>query len=287
MPNFPIIDTHVHLSNIDRIRYSNLKVETPSLHRSFGLEDFRSHAQSVALKAYVVMELCCDHSDRGAEVEWVTELAARDPRLQGIVACALIEKGAAVETELEAYTRNPLVKGVRRNLEAEDIEFCLQPAFLEGLRCLPKFDLGFDICVHHQHLSNVVKMAGQCPDVRFILDHIGKPNIRDQLFDPWKADIKDLSAQPNVYCKLSGMVTEADCEKWTSDDLRPYFDHVIECFGLERLIFGGDWFISTLATTYPEWVATVDWAVSGCSDEELRRLYFGNARTFYRLDRKA
>lgn len=283
MPDFPIIDTHVHLANRDRITYSGLDEALPELMRPFGLSTFQEHSASVAIDAFLFMEVACDVPDRMAEAEWVTELAAQDSRLQGIVAAAAIENGDAVTAELESYKQNPLVKGIRRLIQSESIEFCLQLTFLEGLRCLPRFDFSFDICVSNQQVANVVSMVKKCPEVRFILDHIGKPDIRNQEFEPWKSDFKALSELPNICCKVSGMTTEADHASWRRDDLRPYFDHVIESFGFDRLIFGGDWFVATLAVEYPEWVATVDWAVSGCSDSELNKLYRDNAIAFYKL----
>lgn len=284
MPEFPIVDTHVHLTNLNRIRYTNLQDEAPTLHKSVDLATFQNHAQSIDIDSFLFMEIVCDFDNRSDEAQWATELAREDPRLKGIIACALMENGSEVTVELEAYKQNPLIKGVRRLLQTEAIDFCVQPSFLEGLRCLPAFDYSFDICVYHQHLSHVVEMVRACPNVHFILDHIGKPKIKDQLFEPWKADIRSLAELSNVHCKISGMVTEADHDIWNRDDLRPYFDHVIECFSFDRVIFGGDWFISTLATTYAEWVATVDWAFSGCSTSELKKLYCDNARDFYGLN---
>jgi L-fuconolactonase len=283
MPDFPIVDTHVHLVNRDRINYSGLDESLPELVRPFDLSTFHEHSKFIELEAYLFMEVACDATDRMAEVVWVTELAAQDTRLQGIVAAAAIEKGDAVTAELEAYKQNPLVKGIRRLIQSESIEFCLQPSFLDGLRCLPRFDFSFDICISHQQLANVVSIVKQCPEVRFILDHIGKPDIKNQELEPWKSEFKALSELPNVCCKVSGMTTEADHANWTRDDLRPYFDHVIESFGFDRLLFGGDWFVSTLAVEYPEWVATVDWALSGCSEAQLGKLYRDNAREFYKL----
>jgi L-fuconolactonase len=123
----------------------------------------------------------------------------------------------------------------------------------------------------------------QCPDGRFVLDHIGKPDIKSGRLDPWRDELRELSRMENVWCKLSGLATEADHAKWTAADLRPYIDHVIECFGFRRVMFGGDWPVSTQATTYPRWVETVDDVLRGCTAEELRRVYVGTAEQFYRV----
>jgi len=115
------------------------------------------------------------------------------------------------------------------------------------------------------------------------LDHIGKPDIKNQIFDPWKKELMELAQMENVYCKMSGLVTEADHEHWTNEDLKPYINHVIECFGVDRVCFGGDWPVSFQATDYPGWIETLDWALIGCSEEDMRKIYQENAIEFYQL----
>ena len=282
MPGFPIIDTHLHLSDPSRISYPWIN-SAPALNRPFTIDDYREACGDVEVEAMVFMEVDPNVDDRQEEIDFVCEVAATEPRLKGMVAQAPLEQGAAIRPELENLANNPLIKGVRRLLQDEDVDFCLGASFIEGVRQLPDFGIPFDICIYHRHLANVVKMVQQCPDVQFILDHIGKPGIKDGLLEPWKSDLKDLAALPNVMCKISGMTTEADMENWTRDDLRPYFDHVIECFGFDRVVYGGDWFVASLATTYPRFVETLDWAVAGCSDEELKKLYRNNAQKFYQI----
>jgi len=282
MPGFPIIDTHLHLSDPSRISYPWIN-SAPALNRPFTIDDYREACGNVEVEAMVFMEVDPNVDDRQEEIDFVCEVAATEPRLKGMIAQAPLEQGAAIRPELENLANNPLIKGVRRLLQDEEIDFCLGASFIEGVRQLPDFGIPFDICIYHRHLANVVKMVQQCPDVQFILDHIGKPGIKDGLLEPWKSDLKDLAALPNVMCKISGMTTEADMENWTRDDLRPYFDHVIECFGFDRVVYGGDWFVASLATTYPRFVETLDWAVAGCSDEELKKLYRNNAQKFYQI----
>jgi L-fuconolactonase len=282
MPGFPIIDTHLHLSDPSRISYTWIN-SAPALNRPFTIDDYREACGNVEVEAMVFMEVDPNVDDRQEEIDFVCEVAATEPRLKGMIAQAPLERGAAIRPELENLANNPLIKGVRRLLQDEDVDFCLGASFIEGVRQLPDFGIPFDICIYHRHLANVVKMVQQCPDVQFILDHIGKPGIKDGLLEPWKSDLKDLAALPNVMCKISGMTTEADMENWTRDDLRPYFDHVIECFGFDRVVYGGDWFVASLATTYPRFVETLDWAVAGCSDEELKKLYRDNAQKFYQI----
>ena len=282
MPAFPIVDTHVHFRDPGRVSYSWVD-EVPELNRSFGLDDYRAACDTVDVADLVFVEVGCDVQDCAEEVRWVTELAEDELRIRGIVAQAPLEQGAAVRGELEVLAENHLVKGIRRLLQTEEVDFCLQASFLEGLRLLPAFDFSFDICVYHGHLSNVVEMVRRCEDVRFVLDHAGKPDIRGQRFEPWKTHIQELAGFPNVICKISGLATEADHRNWTPGNLQPYIEHVIECFGFDRVMFGGDWFVSTLATTYPRWVHVLDSSLRGCSEAELGALYCVNAKLVYRL----
>ncbi|MEN9632073.1 MAG: hypothetical protein RL077_477 [Verrucomicrobiota bacterium] len=119
--------------------------------------------------------------------------------------------------------------------------------------------------------------------MRFVLDHIAKPDIKAGLIDPWRAELHELAQMENVSCKLSGLVTEADHTTWQPANLKPYIDHVMECFGFDRVMFGGDWPVSTLASDYPRWVATLDTALRGSSPDELHKLYVRNAEHFYRV----
>ncbi|MBM3852320.1 MAG: amidohydrolase [Verrucomicrobia bacterium] len=283
MPDFPLIDTHVHLWDPGRLGYPWL-AEVPALNRPFLPADYRRACGPVPVAGMVFVQCECAPAQSAAEVAWVTELARAEPRLCGIVAQAPLEKGAAAEADLARLAANPLVKGVRRLLQAEaDDAFCLRSDFLRGVQLLPRYGLSFDICIYHRQLANVVTLVRQCPHVRFVLDHIGKPDIKAGRLDPWRAELRELAALPNTWCKLSGLATEADCATWTPADLQPYIEHTIETFGARRLMFGSDWPVSTLATDYPRWVATVDAALAGASPEDRHRIFEGNASECYRL----
>lgn len=280
---FPIIDTHLHLWNPGYLRYPWLD-NIPLLNKPYLLEDYRRACGPVQVEQMVFLQCECDFGQFREEAAWVTGLAQQDPRITGIVPWAPLEKGDAARADLEHLAANPLIKGVRRIIQFEpDIEFCLRPDFVKGVQALADYKLSFDICIHHPQLANTIKLVAQCPNVQFILDHIGKPDIKNHLLDPWRAEINTLAALPNVWCKVSGLVTEADHQHWTRDDLKPYIDHVISAFGFDRVIYGGDWPVAYQATEYPRWVETLTWAVSGCSDAELYKLFHDNARNFYRL----
>lgn len=283
MPHFPLIDTHLHLWRLDRLRYPWL-AEVPALNRTHLIADYRAACGPVAVAKMVFVQCDCDPAQFAEECAWVTEVAREDPRLRGIVPWAPLDRGEGALPALELLAANPLVKGVRRLIQSEpDPEFCLRPDFVRGIRLLPRFGFTFDLCLTHGQLAAVIRLVRQCPDVRFILDHGGKPDIKSGRLDPWRAELRELAALPNTWCKLSGLATEADPARWTAEDLRPYIDHVMTCFGPDRVLFGGDWPVSTLATDYPRWVETVDAALAGCTPDELHRVYVRNAEQVYRV----
>lgn len=282
MDNFPIVDTHVHLWHPKQLRYPWLK-DVPNLNRPFLLQDYSDAHQDLNIESIVFVQ-CDTHPDDGLkETTWVTSLAAVEPKIKGIVAWAPLEEGEQVAPFVEKLAEESLVKGIRRLIQSEDIDFCIQPNFVKGVKTLSRFNLSFDLCIFHPQLSNTISLVEQCPNVQFILDHIGKPDIKNQLFDPWKQEITQLASFENVYCKISGLVTEADHNSWTPEDLQPYIEHVLEAFSFDRVIYGSDWPVSTLASDYPRWVQTLKEAVSGCSTDELNKLFHDNAIEFYRL----
>jgi len=283
MPSFPIVDTHLHLWDLSRLRYPWL-ASVPLLNKNHLIADYRRACGDVQVAKMVFLQCECDPAQSQAEADWVTEVAKTDPRIRGIVAQAPLEKGEAVGPALARLTENPLVKGIRRLIQGEkDPEFCVRPDFVRGVQLLHAHGLSFDLCIKHPQLAATIKLVRQCPDVAFVLDHIGKPDIKAGRLDPWREELRELSKLENVWCKLSGLVTEADFGTWTPADLRPYLDHVVACFGFDRVMFGGDWPVSTQASDYPRWVATLDEALSGCTAEELRKVYARNAEEFYRV----
>ncbi len=283
MPAFPIVDTHLHIWDLSRLSYPWL-ANVPKLNRNHLIEDYRRACGPVQVAKMVFLQCECDFAQFQQEADWVTEVARQDPRIRGIVPWAPLEKGDAVEADLARLAANPLIKGIRRIIQFEpDPAFCLQPDFVRGVQRLERHGLSFDLCINHRQLANTLKLVRQCPEVRFVLDHIGKPDIKAGLLDPWRAELRELAALPNVWCKVSGLVTEANFEKWQPADLRPYLDHVLDCFGFERVMFGGDWPVSTQASDYPRWVQVLDEALAGTSADEQHRLYVRNAEQFYRI----
>ena len=278
-----IVDSHVHFWDVKRFRYSWL-ASIPALNRSFLPEDFALESNGENVKKLIFVESGCDPLQGLAAVDWAVELAKTESRLKAIVAHAALEKGLAASAELEALAKRPLVKGVRRLLQDEtDSAFCLRPDFIVGVQLLADFGFTFDLCVRHNQLRNVVELVRRVPQVTFVLDHCGKPDVRGGKVEPWATDLRALASLPNVVCKLSGLTTEANWSKWQAKDLEEYFRSVLKFFGFDRILFGGDWPVATLATNYGRWVETVQDMVSSASDADRLKLFQTNAERIYRV----
>ena len=199
-----------------------------------------------------------------------------------IAAAAPLEKPDAVAV-LEQLAEFRLVVGVRRMAWHHPVpQFYATPALINGVKLLAKFNLSFELCANHAQLPAAIALVKATPDVRHALNHCGGPDIKGGQFEPWATYIRELAAFENVHCKVSGIVTTAS-ENWTREELKPYVQHLVEAFGYERLMFGSDWPVCTIAATYQEWVSALLWAVSDASDAEKDKLFHETRRNFIRF----
>jgi len=195
----------------------------------------------------------------------------------------LIVSQAAI-TDLERLRRHAILRGIRRIIQFEpDMEFCLRPDFIAGVRTLSALDLSFDICIDHRQMANTLRFAEQIPEVRMVLDHIGKPAIKDGKMQPWVDQMRELAKLPHVWCKVSGVATEADHARWTQDDLKRYIDVAIDAFGFDRIMFGGDWPVALQAIEYRKWVQLLEQLLSGVPLPDRHKFWRENAARFYRI----
>ncbi len=289
MPDFPIIDTHLHIWDMDRLSYSAFKGH-PLFGRSYHIEDFQKDSADLEIEAMVFLECYADFTDTGGqyieEIEFVEESAKRDPRIKGIVPMAPLEWGARVEPLLEQIqAQHPTVKGIRRIMEFDDDPraLTLSPAFIEGVNLLHKFGWHFEINVNFTQMDIIREFVQHIPDVPMILDHCGKPGIKEGAIKQYRADISELAQHPNMWIKLSDLPPYADPENWTDEDLRPFIDATIDSFGFDRTIYAGDWPICLQATSLSRWVDTLDKAFARESESDTRKFYRDNANDFYRL----
>lgn len=283
MPDFPIIDSHVHLYDVNQLRYGWM-AGAPTLASTHEMSEFDQARGNTEVDGLVFVEVDVDAGLHIEEARYVAGLADQDKRIKAIVAHVPVHKGAAIEADLTKLVAIKGVKGVRRLIQQEaDPNIILSDGFLAGVRLLAKYGLSFDICIRHWQIQYAIELVRKCPDVAFIFDHIGKPDIRNGFFEPWASQLKELSRLPNVVCKLSGVVTEADHKVWTRNQVRPYMYHVLDVFGFDRVMFGSDWTVCTLATDYPAWIDVVDEATKNASIDERRNLWRDTAIRTYRL----
>lgn len=282
MPDTAIIDTHLHLWDPGLIRYPWIEGNA-ILDRAYSLEDYDRYFAGVEVEAMVFLQCEAEPAAFLREAEWVAGLAEADPRIRGMVAWAPLEKGRAVEADLAALKRHSILRGVRRIIQFEDdIDFCLRPDFIEGVRTLADFGLSFDICIDHRHMANVIRFVEAVPEVPMILDHIGKPAIRDGQFQPWASQMRELARFDNLVCKVSGVATEA-APDWRPEDLQPFIETAFAEFGYGRTMFGGDWPVALMAIEPVRWVGLLDDMLRHASDEDRKRFWRDNAIRTYRL----
>ncbi len=284
MPTFPIIDSHVHIYDPGAIRYDWM-ASVPKLNRPHLPQDYDRLTTGVAVDAMVFVEVDASPGEHLREAAWVSALTQQEPRIKAIVGAMPLDKGVTVESDIAQLAAMPLARGVRQLIQkhAEEPGWCLRPDFVAAIKLLPKYNLSFDLCLYHPQLADVIALVRQCPNVRFVVDHIAKPGIKAGLVEPWRTELAKLARFENVSCKISGVVTEADHASWTEAQVRLYIDRAIECFGIDRVMFGGDWPVSELATSYQRWVALVDDVCAGASMDEQRKFFRDNAAKFYRI----
>jgi L-fuconolactonase len=279
-----IVDTHVHLWPAGRWRMSWID-QYPLLQQHYVLETYGQHTRDLPVDAFVFMECGVEPQYAFLETCWAAKLAVQDKRLQGIVATAPLEFGSLVQTYLEALLElGPVIKGVRRNLEGEQrSDFCLQPDFIKGVHLATAAGLSVDLCLRSWQLPVVTELVRSCPQTQFMLDHAGKPPIRSRSLDSWRQQIRTLATLPNVFCKVSGLVTEADPIHWSQNELAPLIEEVWDAFGEDRVVFAGDWPVLLLASSYQRWVEIVQETLITLPAKAQEKFWNSNAKRFYRL----
>ncbi|MHB1103616.1 MAG: amidohydrolase family protein [Devosia sp.] len=291
MPDFPIIDSHLHIWDPARLNYAWVK-GNPLFDKPYHVEDYARDLGKVRVEAMVFLECYADFTPEGGqyieEIEFVEDEAKRDPRIRAIVPMAPLECGLQVEPMLEEMVeRHPSVRGIRRIVEFDDAPraLTLSPSFIAGVNLLDKFGYHFEVNVNFTQMDIVREFVRHVPRVPMILDHCGKPGIKSGAIAQYRNDIRELAQHPNFWIKLSDLPVEADKQNWTDADLRPFIESTIETFGVDRIVYAGDYPVCLQATTLPRWVEVLDRAFAdlGLSEADTRKIYRDNANAFYRL----
>ena len=276
-----IIDTHQHLWDTAQLEYPWLD-DVDSLRKRYTPQDYRDAIGDLNVVKSVHVEGDPGETQVVQEVQWLTDIAEKDGMIGAIAAAAPLEKPNA-EAVLEQLAAFELVVAVRRMAwHIPDNRFYASPELIAGVKLLPKFNLSFELCANHAQLPAAIELVKATPDVRHAMNHCGGPDVKGGEFEPWATHVSELAAFENVHCKVSGIVTMAS-PNWTSEELKPYILHLVEAFGYDRLMFGSDWPVCTLAATYREWVDALLYAVADASDAEKNRLFYQNALEFYAL----
>jgi predicted TIM-barrel fold metal-dependent hydrolase len=276
-----LIDTHQHLCDLNRIPCS-WSAGMPALNRSFLFDDYRTAAAGCGITKTVFMEYDVDEPHALAEARYIQEVASQHPLIAGIVASGRPEH-ERFRAHLEQLAKLDKLRGFRRVLHVQPDAVSQQTRFIGNIRLLPEFGLTFDLCMQARQLPLAIALVDACPRVSFILDHCGVPDVKGRAFDPWRANLRELAARPNVACKISGLVAYADPATWTTADLRPWFEHTVDCFGWDRVVWGGDWPVCLLGASLSRWVATTRELAAGASAEERGKLFHDNAARIYRV----
>ena len=281
MKPLAVVDAHVHFWNPEMLSYPWLS-DAPLLDRTFLPADYAPLA-ACTVDDVVFVEANCAPMQAESEVELIDKLATVDARIAGIVAFVDLTREDTRHAALSRVTTYERVVGIRHNIQGHPRGYCLQPAFVRGVQEVGRAGRTFDLCVTAVQLPDVIALVDECPDTRFVLDHCGKPAIRDDAFSSWAADVADLAQRENVWCKLSGLLTEARPAQRTYEELSRYAGAALESFGHARLIYGSDWPVVILGGGVDKWRVFVDRLTAGWSDADRQSFYADNAIRFYGL----
>jgi L-fuconolactonase len=273
------IDSHHHFWNYDPVEFGWIDDAMKPIRRDFLPEHLREEISAAGVDGAVSVQA----RQSLVETQWLFDVTAKNDFIKGIVGWVELAS-PNVNAELGRFAANPKLKAIRHVVQGEpDDNFILREDFNRGIRELKRFNLAYDILIFERHLPQTIKFVDLHPNQVFILDHIAKPRIKDGSFEPWNKNLRELARRPNVYCKVSGMVTEAEFKTWTEVRLQPYFNAALEAFGPRRLMFGSDWPVCLVACGYVRWHKLVsDW-VAKLSQDEQARVLGGTAMEAYNL----
>ena len=275
--DLPIIDTHLHLWDLDRLEYPWLKNPKNMLSRNFLLKDYHAATQGCPIEKMVFVECGRNPSQYLEEVDWVIGVREKDNRIAGMVAYFPLEKGEEGMKEMEILAERDIVRGIRKAFMPE------HSGFNAGIQLLKKMGFSYDLNIRPAELPAAYSFAKANPDLVIIMDHIANPDIGNMDYIDWSKAISPFSSLDNVSCKISGMLTKTNPSRDPLDQMTPYFNTVLEVFGIDRVIFGGDWPVLLRAASYQEWIKDFYALSNTLSSSEKRKLYHQNARTVYRL----
>lgn len=272
------IDSHQHFWKYDPVVHAWITPDMKAIAKDFLPEDLLPHLQQADIQGCVAVQ--ADQSE--AETGFLLSLSQRHPFIRGVVGWVDL-RAINLEERLAYYAQFKNLKGFRHVVQGEPPGFLLDPAFIAGVQKLAKYNFTYDLLIYHHQLAEAVAFVRQVDSVRIVIDHIAKPSIRTSEVAPWSRLMRDMAALPNVSCKVSGMVTEADWHQWTPATFVPYLDEVFGAFGTERLLYGSDWPVCQVAATYDKQLSIVESYLSAFTPDARHAVMGGNATRFYNL----
>lgn len=273
------IDSHQHFWSYNPDDYGWISIDMEILQKDYLPDQLKTELSSIGFDGSVAVQA----RQSLAETQWLLNLAEQHSFIKGVIGWVDL-CSPDLEEQLIQFSGNTKLVGIRHVIHDEqDDDFMLRNSFLRGIAYLKKFGLTYDILVFPRHLPNTIQFVSQFPDQVFILDHIAKPSIKDKKISPWKEDIEKLARFRNVYCKLSGMVTEANVKNWNQEELIPYLNIVFDTFGIDRLIIGSDWPVCRLAGSYKQIMQVVLDYIRTFPDQDKKKILGENAIKAYDL----
>lgn len=274
-----IIDSHQHFWTYDPRRHAWIEDHMSVLRRDFLPADLQAVFEKFDVEGCIAVQ--ADQSDK--ENEFLLECATAHKFVKAVVGWVPLNAKSALTKALDKWSQNPWFKGVRHIVQSEEAGFMLQPSFLSGIEKLCTYDLTYDILIYPHQLEEAAALVQRFPEMSFVIDHIAKPNIAGGAIAEWSDHIQAIAAHQNVYCKLSGMVTENHWSANTTQEYQPYIDVVFRAFGIDRIMFGSDWPVCLLAASYANVLEIVDRYLIPYTNEEREKVFYSNAHKFYKL----
>ncbi|MBN2164808.1 MAG: amidohydrolase family protein [Marinilabiliaceae bacterium] len=275
-----VIDSHHHYWNYNPVEYDWIDDKMKIIRKDFLPNDLKATVDDAGVDGVITVQA----RQLVDETDWLLKLASKYDFMRGVVGWLPIAD-AGFELLLDKYASVHKLVALRHVIQGEpDDNYILRSGFNEGISHLKRYNLTYDILVFERHLQKVINFVDMHPNQTFVLDHIAKPLIKDGVISPWKENIEELAKRDNVFCKISGMVTEADFTNWNEEQLKPYFDVVLNAFTPSKLMFGSDWPVCLVGVEYHNWVKIVQKTISKLSGSEQQQIMGLNALKAYHLD---
>ncbi len=272
------VDTHVHFWKYKKVKDSWITDDMKILQQDYIPQTISSTLKRNDIDGCVAVQV----EQTELETLFLIELAKTHDIIKGVVGWIDLQN-ENIEERLHYFSQFPIIKGWRHIVQSEPNDFLLQKNFQRGIQSLQSHGYTYDLLIYHQQLKPALEFISKFPEQKFVIDHCAKPDIGNKNIDEWKTLIQQMAKYPNVYCKLSGLLTEAKWKQWSPGEFYPYLDVVFDSFGTDRLMFGSDWPVILLSGMYVQWKSLLEKYMENFTQEDREKVFGGNAMKFYNL----